>query len=284
VATDIARTAPQSDASPASGNQGFSSDVRPEPFFQRHYDVILGLGSVVGFLLFWQWVGTSGIVNPLFTSSPSAIWTALVDLYADGDLVEHLAVSTEEFVYGYALSIGVGIPLGIAIGWYRTANALVNPYILPLYAMPTSALMPLLLIWLGIGLNVKIAVVFLSAFIPIVVSMQHAMRALDTDLLKAARSFGASQWFVFRTIAMPSSVPFMISGLRLALGAAITGVFVGELFASNAGIGYLIIISGATFRVDRLFVGVAVMIVAALVLNAGLHILEQRFSSWRPKH
>jgi NitT/TauT family transport system permease protein len=144
--------------------------------------------------------------------------------------------------------------------------------------------MPLLMIWLGIGLSVKVAIIFLSAVIPLIVSMQHAMRALDADLLKAARSFGASQWFVFRTIAMPSSVPFMISGLRLALGAAITGVFVAELFVSNAGIGYLIVVSGATFRVDRLFVGVMVMIVAALVLNVVLQVLERQFSSWRPKH
>ena len=128
----------------------------------------------------------------------------------------------------------------------------------------------------------KVAIVFLGAVFPLLINMQAAMRTLDADMLKAARSFGATQWDVFRTIAMPASIPFLVSGLRLALGHGLIGIVVGEMYAASAGIGYRIQISGATFRTDEVFVGVALLVAAGLSLNAGFVAIERRFSQWRP--
>jgi NitT/TauT family transport system permease protein len=253
-----------------------------ESWLERWRDPILGVVAVSVVLGAWQWVGTSGIINPLFTSAPSRVAAAFVRLTLDGTLLNDSLVSGQEFVIGYGMAIAIGVPMGVLIGWYRSINAIVGPFSTALYATPRIALMPLMIIWLGIGLWSKVAVVFLGAVFPLLINMQAAMKTLDADMVKASRCFGASQWDVFRTIALPASVPFLISGLRLALGHSLIGIVVGEMFAATAGIGYRITIAGSTFRTDEVFVGVVVMIIAGLGLNAVALYFERRFSVWRP--
>lgn len=267
----------------AEDGDTFDDDVPRAPFYRERLELILGAASVLVFLLVWEWMGTSGVVNPLFTSSPSRIVSEFRDLIGDGTLTADLLASGQEFILGYGLAVVFGAVVGIMIGWYRTPYAILNPFITSLYATPRIALMPLMVIWLGIGLWSKVAVVFLGAVFPMLINMQSAMRTLDADLLKAARSFGASQRDIFRTIALPASVPFLISGLKLALGRGLVGVVVAELFAATEGIGYRIMLAGATFQTDQVFVGVLVLIAASLVFNTIFVALEKRFGKWRPK-
>lgn len=267
----------------ADGTDTVNDEAPREPFYRQRFELIVGALSVLSFLLVWEWVGTSGIVNPLFTSSPSRIAGEFRDLIGDGTLTADLLASGQVFVVGYGLAVVFGAVVGIMIGWYRTPYAVLNPFITSLYATPRIALMPLMVIWLGIGLWSKVAVVFLGAVFPMLINMQSAMRTLDADLLKAARSFGASQSDIFRTIALPASVPFLISGLKLALGRGLVGVVVAELFAATKGIGYRIMLAGATFQTDQVFVGVLVLIIASLTFNTVFVSLEKRFGKWRPK-
>jgi ABC-type nitrate/sulfonate/bicarbonate transport system permease component len=250
----------------------------------RQYDGwILGGTAVILFMALWEWAGTSGAINPLFTSSPSRVANAFVRLSAEGELGHDVVVSGLEFLYGFGLAIIVGIPFGILMGWYRTFNAVLEPFVNFFYATPRVALLPLMIIWLGIGINSKIAIVYLGAIFAILINTITGMHALDEQLIKAARSFGATDMQIFRTIAMPGSVPFILGGIRLGLGHALVGVVVGELYAATAGVGYLIAVAGNTFQTDKVFVGVVIIAAAGMFITAVFKRIEDHFESWRPQ-
>ena len=168
-------------------------------------------------------------------------------------------------------------------GWYDKAFAVLNPFIAGLNATPRVALLPLVVIWLGIGIWSKVAIVFLGAVFPIVFNMMTAMRTLDESLLKAARSFGANDSQIFRTLALPSSVPFLISGLRLGAGRGLVGIVIGELYAANIGVGYLIALYGSTFQTSSLFVGILIITSMGIALDVVLRRTEAYFEKWRPQ-
>jgi NitT/TauT family transport system permease protein len=252
-------------------------------FYRENFRAILGSIGVIIFLSLWEWLGTSGRVNPFFTSSPSRIFDAFLKLLAAGDLGHDMLVSGQEFLYGFALAILVGIPLGIAMGWYRTMEAIFDPFVNFFYATPRVALLPLLIIYLGIGINSKIAIVFLGAVFAILINTIVGVKNLDEALLKAARSFGANDMQIFLKIALPGSVPFILSGIRLGLGHALTGVVVGELYAATAGIGYLIAVAGNTFQTDKVFVGVIIIASVGMIFTTIFQRIEEHFQSWRPQ-
>jgi ABC-type nitrate/sulfonate/bicarbonate transport system permease component len=246
-------------------------------------DRLVGAVAVLIFLVFWEMVVRLGWVNPLFSSSPSRIVKTFVQMLHEGSLGTDLRVSGAEFLVGYFLAVAVGIPLGIAIGWYRGVAAALQPFVSALYATPRVALLPLMIIWLGIGIWSKVAVVFLGGVFQIIINMVAGMRSLDASLLKAAHSFGANDRQIFTTIALPGSVPFLLAGLRLAVGQGLIGVVVGELYAATAGIGYEIAVAGETFQTDRVFVGVIILALAAIIVMWLLQRVEDRFEAWRPQ-
>ncbi len=244
---------------------------------------LISLSALLVFFLIWEWIGTSGLINPLFVSAPSKIGRAAFKMFSQGDIWNDIYVSSTEFVLGFAIAIVVGIPFGMLLGWYRLFNYIFDPFVSALNAAPRVALLPLLIIWFGIGIWSKVAIVFLGAIFPILINTQSGVRALDETLLRAARSFGANDWQIFRTIALPGSVPFVLSGLRLGLGRALVGIVVGELVAATAGVGYVMAIAGATFQTDKLFVGIFIITGAGVLLTTLLDKLEHRFDAWRPK-
>ncbi len=238
--------------------------------------------SLLVFLLIWEWLGTSGLINPLFISSPSAIFRAGVKMFGEETIWNDLYVSGTEFAFGFALAILIGIPFGMLMGWYRVVNYIFEPFVSALNATPRVALVPLLIIWFGIGLWSKVAIVFLGALFPLILNTFSAMRTMDELLLRAARSFGANDWQIFKTIGLPGAVPYILTGLRLGVGRALVGIVVGELVAATAGIGYQMAIAGATFQTDRLFVGILIITGFGVVMTEFLNRLERRFEAWRP--
>ncbi|HEY1370874.1 MAG TPA: ABC transporter permease, partial [Candidatus Binatia bacterium] len=221
-------------------------------FYLTHERKILGTVSVTIFLLLWEFMGGPVSVynpipilrvNPMFMSSPSYIWKAAVALFATGEIWNDLYVSGVEFVGGYLLSVAVAIPLGVLIGWNKKASAVFDPFVNAMNATPRVALLPLVIIWLGIGIMSKVGIIFLGAVVPIIVNARDGVKTTPSSLLNAARSFGATEWQVFKSVVMPSTLPFILSGLRIALGRALVGVMVGELYAATAGIGFMITVA-----------------------------------------
>jgi NitT/TauT family transport system permease protein len=257
-------------------------ELPPLRFWDRFHTAIIGVVSVAAFFVAWQVVAGRWI-DPLFISAPTRIAAATVTLIRSGELWRHLSVSLHEFVVGFALAIITGVAIGVVAGWYGRVFAMLNPFIVGFNATPRVALLPLIVIWLGVGIWSKVAIVYLGAVFPIIFNMMTAMRTMDASILRMARSFGASDRHIFRTIALPSSVPFLIAGLRLGSGRALVGIVVGELYAANVGIGYLIAIFGSTFQTDKLFVGVMIITALGVALDVLLRWMERRFELWRPK-
>jgi NitT/TauT family transport system permease protein len=254
----------------------------PVSFWRRHERGLLGALAVLVFLIVWEAAVALGWVNPLFTSAPSRILHTGARMFADGSILVDLQVSGFELLVGYGLAILVGVPLGILMGWYRRLDAVLDPFVSALYATPRIALLPLVMIWFGIGLASKIAIVFLGAVFPILVNTITGVRTIDADFIKVARSFGASDRQLFFTVALPSSVPLLLAGLRLGLGHALIGIVVGEMYGATNGIGFLISVSGARFQTDKVMVGIIIIALAGVLMTALLRVIERRFERWRP--
>jgi len=261
------------------------TERRPPPaksLWHRYEDAWLGTLAVTAFLALWECAVSFGWVNPLFTSAPSRIVSAAAQMFADGSLFEHLKVSGLEFAVGYSLAVVVAVPLGILMGWYRRLNAVLDPFVSALYATPRIALFPLMLIWLGIELAPKIAIVFLGAVFPILVNTITGVRTLDANFIRVARSFGSNDRQLFLTVALPSSVPLLLSGLRLGLGHALIGIVVAEMYGATRGLGFLIWVSSARFQTDKVMVGIIIIALAGILMTGLLRVIERRFESWRP--
>jgi len=252
-------------------------------FYERHEGVILGGTAVLVALGIWQAFWSAGKISPLFMSGPSAIVRQFHELWVRGTLVSDLVYSGRNFAVGFALALVAGVVLGIIVGWYRRVRLLADPFVNALFATPRVAMVPLIIIWFGVGMWSKVFIVFLSAFFPILVNTIAGVRTIDADLLRAARAYCASDWQIFTTLALPGSVPFILTGVRQGVALGLIGVVVGEMFGGSQGIGFLVAYGGQTFATDTLFVGVLIVAGAGILLTSLAARLERRFSRWRPE-
>jgi ABC-type nitrate/sulfonate/bicarbonate transport system permease component len=253
------------------------------PRLARYEPALIGAASVVAVLAVWQAVALARLVPELFLPGPLDIARALATYVTSQDFAIDVATSGQELAVGYGLAILVALPLGLLMGWYRRLHYALDPFISFFYSTPRIALLPLLIIWFGIGIWSKVAVIFLGAFFPIAINTLAGVRSLDAALLKAARAFGASDAQIFRTIALPGSVPFILTGLRLGVGHALIGVVVGELVAAQHGVGLAMATAGATFQTSKVFAALFVIAGAGVALQIVLQRLERRFDAWRPR-
>jgi len=253
-------------------------------FYLNQEKKILGLTAVAIFLTIWELTGgVFQLINPMFMSAPSLIWKAGFQMFVSGEIYNDLYISGVEFAWGYFLSVIFAIPLGIIVGWYKRASYICDPFVNAMNATPRVALLPLVIIWLGIGILSKVGIIFLGCVFPLLINTRDGVKTTPHNLLNAARSFGASEWQIFRSVVLPSTVPFILTGLRLAVGRGLIGVMVGELYAATAGIGFMITVAGATFQTDKVFVGVLIFAISGMFLTEMLDRAERRFDKWRPK-
>ncbi len=252
-------------------------------FYSRHERLLLGMMAVGIFLGVWEAISRSGAINPIFLSSPTRMTARGYAMFASGEIYEHLWVSGAEFLWGYLLAVATAVPVGLAAGWYRRLNFVLDPFLAALYATPRIAFLPVIILWVGIGIWSKVAIVFLGAFFPICISALAGVKTVDHTYLKVAQSFRAGHAHIFRTIVVPSCVPFILAGLRLGAGRALVGVVVGEMYAATAGLGFLITVAGMTLQTDTVFVGVAIIGGFGVVCNELLSKAERQFERWRPR-
>jgi NitT/TauT family transport system permease protein len=260
------------------------STSRPKKsFYQRHEAAILGNGVLLLTLIVWQALWSAKKLSPLFMSGPSAIASRFWQDLTHGHLLQDLSYSGKNFVIGFALAAVAGIVLGVIIGWYRKVEMITAPFTNALYATPRVAMVPLIIIWFGIGMWSKVFIVFISAFFPILINTIGGIQAVDRDLLRAARAFCATDRQIFTTVAIPGAVPFILTGIRQGVALGLIGVVVGEMFGGSQGIGFMVAYGGQTFATDTLFVGVLIICFAGIVMSAAAEALEKRFSRWRPE-
>jgi NitT/TauT family transport system permease protein len=250
-------------------------------FYQKHEALILGGAAVLLAVALWQAIWSAGKISPLFFTGPSTVVSRFWEEWTRGRLKQDLAYSGTNFVIGVGLAIAAGVVLGVIIGWYRRLAMVFEPFVNALYATPRVALIPLILIWFGIGMWSKVFIVFINAFFPVLINTIGGIRATDADLLRAARAFCASDWQIFKTVAIPGAVPFILTGVRQSVALGLIGVVVGEMFGGSQGIGYMVNYGGQTFQTDTVFMGVVIIALSGIVLTWLAERLEKHFSRWR---
>ena len=222
-------------------------------------------------------------LKPIFISSPTLVLQAAFRMFfVTGEMWRDLTWSALGYSLGLACAIAVGIPLGLAAGWYRRLSYAVEPFLAALNATPQVAFLPLIVIWVGTGMGARVLIIFLLAVLPLAINAHAAVRTTDPRLIAVARSFGASEARLFCSVILPSSIPFLLAGLRLAVGRGMIGVVVGEIYGAAAGVGAMISQSGARFETDKVFVGVLTIVAAGLILVELIERIERHVELWRP--
>lgn len=246
---------------------------------------MLGTGTIIILLLIWQFfpdfvpmkAGTK-----LFFTVPSQVAGTLWTMFATGTIWAPLGVSASAFALGLALAIVVGLPLGVLLGRSPTLNAMADPFITAFNATPRLVFLPLLMLWFGIGLWSKVAVVFIGALFPLLINTYEGVRNTDKLLINVVRSFGAREWDIARLVVVPNALPFIVVGLRLAIGRAVLGVVVAEFFGSQDGLGVVMVRAASEFKVNVVFAGLIVFAGLSLIMTGLVKLLEDRLTGWRP--
>lgn len=240
--------------------------------------VVLRIGSVIGILLTWELLGR---LDPIVASYPSAIAAAFVELgFSENVLVPAFATTLQGLVVGFAIAAVLGIAIGFAMGRIRLVDLILDPYVSALYATPRIALVPLLVLWVGIDFELRVTIVVLSAIFPIIINTYIGAKSVDRELLDAGRAFAANGWQLLTTVVMPASIPYLFAGLRIGVARALVGIIVAEMTAAVTGTGRLIIQYGRFFETDRLFVPVIILGLFSIAMAELVYFLQRRATPW----
>jgi len=242
------------------------------------YAALYRYGFVVAILIVWEIVAP--FISPIFFTSPSNIAIAFYETTVSGELPYFLAQSLEVMVYGLVTAIVVGIPLGVAMARIRRLDWALDLPINALYATPLVAVVPLLVLWFGIYLKAKIIVVFLFAVFPILINTYQGVRECDKGMIEVAQSFRSSEWRMWRDVLLPFAVPYIIAGLRLAIGRGLIGMIIAEFYTTISGLGFMITKYANVFAMDKTFVPVIVLMVLGVSLTTLLKWIGRRIAPW----
>jgi ABC-type nitrate/sulfonate/bicarbonate transport system permease component len=240
---------------------------------------LVTVASIIVILIFWEVFGRD--INPIFGSYPSAIFEAFLTLLRNGKLAVALGQSIQPFLLGYGLAIVIGVPLGLIIGRFWVAEAALGILVTGGYAMPLVALVPLLVLWFGLGFAVKAAVVFLMSVFPICINTWLGVKSVPKTLIDVGKSLVAPDSVILRRIVLPATLPYIMAGIKLAVGRAVVGMVIAEFFTSISGLGAIIINSANNFDTATMFVPIIVLMVLAVGLNALLGWFERFVAPWQ---
>ena len=260
----------------ASAGRGSRPRRRPMSSARRW---TLRIASVAAILIAWQVYG--GSINPILLSDPSAVAVAFVDMVRDGSLGHALASSLQVLGLGFLFGAVAGVLIGLAAGRSETVAALIDLPVNALYAVPAVALVPVIVLWFGFAVTTKTVVVFLFVVFPVLINTTRGVREVDPELVEVARSFCSSERRMWFDLILPSALPFIVTGLRLAIGRALIGVIVAEYYTSLSGLGDLITTNASNFQTARMFVPIVVIALLGVIFTALLELAERSLVQWR---
>jgi NitT/TauT family transport system permease protein len=245
----------------------------------KSYLWIIRLISVVTVIGGWELLGRR--VDPLFMSYPSAVAEAAVAMIASGELVTGFLSSMRTLLYAFALASFIGIGLGLLIGRYKTVDVATDWLVNALYTTPQVAIIPLVILWFGLGQNAKTFIVTVSAVFPILINTTAGVRNVPTQLIDVGMAFAANERQIFSKVIVPSALPYVMTGLRLGLGRAIIGMVVAEFFTAITGLGAIIVKYGNQYDTASMFVPILVLMLLGVALSAFLKRLESWIAPWK---
>ncbi len=283
VASDAAILAPlPEDLSATDVASQVGADL---PLWRRLYDdprFLLSL-TVIGFFVLWEVASRQGWVRDLFFSRPTAIVLAGIREVQKANFWTDVRISGTEFVFGFGLAILIGIPVGLILGWFRRLGYFWDPWLRFMYATPRITYIPLLIIWFGLGISSKVALVFAGPFFTIVIGTLEGVRTVPPQYLDVARAFGADNRLLFRTILLPSTLPFILAAMRLAVGLGIVAIVLGEMFASQDGLGHMLATAANNLQADRVLFAVFIFTMMGVGLSKIVRMIEDRVAEWKPQ-
>lgn len=234
--------------------------------------------SLVGVLLLWEVWGRQ--VNPLFASYPSGIAYQFWELAMGGELLSAFLESMRSLLVGYLLAVVVGVFIGLVMGSSRIADAALNLYVWAGFSTPMVALVPLFILWMGLGFATKVAMVFTMAVFPIIINTADGVRSVPRAWIEVGRAFAAKPSTVVRTIVLPATLAPIMTGLRIGIGRGVVGMIVAEFFTAVSGLGGIIITAGNNFQTDRMFVPIIILMVLGWGLTTLMTYLERVGAPW----
>ena len=254
----------------------------PRQFYLEHRRLLLGLASVTLLVALWELLLTLVIpLNPFFFTKPSLIAEAFKEQLQGAKLWHDLAISSRAFIWGFSFAVIVGIPSGLVMGWRRRVEYALDPFLTALYASPLVALAPLLIVAFGVGVVGKAVLVFLLAVFPFIFNTFAGVKSTDALLINVIRAYGGGEKDLYFKVILPSTIPYIVAGARLAIGRGLVGIIVGEFYAASEGIGFAISQAGDTYRLPDMFVGIIILSVIAVVLTEAMRWLELTVAPWR---
>jgi ABC-type nitrate/sulfonate/bicarbonate transport system permease component len=244
-------------------------------------DRLISIASPIALLLIWECAARAGLIDTRFFPAPSSIFHALVTLAGTGELWRHTSASLQRLALGFLVG---GIPaliLGIIMGLNRTVYAVFEPLIAATYPIPKSSILPLVLLIFGLGEGSKIFMVAVGVFFPVAINATAGVHEINKIYLDVGRNFGASRWNMFRTIALPGALPFIMTGIKLGVGMGLVLIAIAEMMGAKSGLGYMIWAAWETFSVEQMYVGLFVIAIIGFVLSLILNEIEKRVVPWK---
>lgn len=276
----MTQTVRQGDSTKQSADAGLELDL-PRQRNRKYWWRIALVVEVVAILAVWEILITDfQLIRLSFLPPPSDIWASLQQLVRSPSFADHLKFSLSNLVIGLLMAAGVGIPVGLLVGWFRLLQITVAPFIWSLYATPKIALAPMIILWLGLGSPSKIALVFLLSVFPILLNTIEGVETVSPSLIHAGRVFGASGFRLGRKVILPATVPFILVGLQRGIALGFIGEILGEFIGGNAGLGRLLQTATSHFKMDT---ALAIVVVIVIVANTGflvLALLRRKVAPW----
>jgi NitT/TauT family transport system permease protein len=269
------------DASAATEVAVTKAPVPTTKRFTRRKRVIVTTVNLLAFFAIWELAPVILDLPPLFLPRLSEVLAQIPATHEEGILVENVLISLYIYLLGMGLAIGFSVPLGLVLGGIKVLDRIISPYLWVIYTTPLIILMPLILLWVGINDTAGVLLVFISAVPAIVVVVMEGVKTVDNSLLKAARSFGADKLRLFTRVILPSTIPFIGTGVKMGVSRGLIGLFVGELFSSGNGIGMIIELASKTFNVPRVYAMLLMFVSFSLVMVGVSQYVEKRLSIWR---
>lgn len=237
--------------------------------------------AIVVFIGLWESLPRLGWIDPTFLPPFSAVFQALLQMIVSGELISNLLASAERALSGFAISIVIGVPLGLVIGWYRSLEAYLNPLFEIFRNTAPLAILPVFVLVLGMGETSKISMVVYACVWPVVLNTIAGVRNVDSLLIRLARSMGLSPFKLFYKIVLPASVPTVFTGIRVAGAYSILVLIAAEMVGAKAGLGYLVNYSQFTFEIPKMYAGILTLSVLGLSLNQAVVLVERRLTAWK---
>jgi NitT/TauT family transport system permease protein len=237
--------------------------------------------ALVVFVLLWEFLPRLGIVSAAYLSPPSQVAVAIFKLVQSGDVWVHLGASAWRSLSGLLVAVVGGVLCGVALGWFRRAERIVDPLYQLLRQVSAFALFPVFMLFLGIGESSKIAIIVWAAFWPVLLNTISGVKQVERIFVDCARSMGASQGFIFAKVVLPAALPQILTGVRLAGAYAITALVAAEMIGARSGLGFYTLNSQETFQIPDMYAGIVLLALFGLLINKSLSLLERRLLRWR---